>query len=98
MERGPLASRVNSSIEGIVWPGIPAPNGAALLAILFQLEQSQWWAPDQILLHQRDQLQALLQHARTHVPLYRERLRDVLDLANVENWLGVWQSIEPLTR
>ena len=34
---------VASAIDGIAWPGIPGIDGAALLAILFQLEQSQWW-------------------------------------------------------
>jgi phenylacetate-CoA ligase len=89
---------VNSAIGGIAWPGIPAANGANLLAILFQLEQSQWWSPEEMLRHQRDQLQALLGHARTHVPFYRERLRDVGDLPADETWPEVWRRIAPLTR
>jgi phenylacetate-CoA ligase len=98
MARGPRTSRINSSIEGVVWPGIPAPNGAALLAILFQLEQSQWWTPEAIRCRQRDQLEALLQHAVAHVPLYRERLRDIPDLSRNDQWLDVWRGIVPLTR
>ncbi|HKH01545.1 MAG TPA: hypothetical protein VKB08_12610 [Bradyrhizobium sp.] len=89
---------VNSAIDGITWPGIPAPNGACLFAILFQLEQSQWWAPHEISRRQRDQLQALLGHARTHVPFYRERLRDFGDLPADETWPEVWRRIVPLTR
>jgi phenylacetate-CoA ligase len=89
---------VNSAIAGIAWPGIPAANGASLLAILFQLEQSQWWAPEDLLRRQRDQLQALLSHARVHVPFYRERLRDFGDLPADGSWLDAWRRIPPLTR
>jgi hypothetical protein len=89
---------VNSAIEGIAWPGIPAANGAALLAILFQLEQSQWWTPERIAERQGRQLKALLAHARTHVPFYRKRLRGCADLPEGEGWLAAWRQIPPLTR
>jgi phenylacetate-CoA ligase len=89
---------VNSAIGGIAWPGIPAANGASLLAILFQLEQTQWWAPQDLLRRQRDQLQALLAHARAHVPFYRERLRDFGGLPADGDWLEAWRRIAPLTR
>lgn len=89
---------VNSAIGGIAWPGIPAPNGASLLAILFQLEQTQWWAPEDLLRRQRDQLAALLGHARVHVPFYRERLRGLDDLPTDETWQEAWRGIAPLTR
>lgn len=89
---------VNSAIGGIAWPGIPAPNGASLLAILFQLEQSQWWAPQELLRRQRDQLQALVGHSRTHVPFYRERLQDFGDLPADDTWPEAWRRIAPLTR
>jgi len=92
------ALSVNSAISGIAWPGIPATKGAGLLAILFQLEQSQWWTPEQVLRRQRDQLQALLAHARIHVPFYRERLRGIGDLSADETWVSAWQQIAPLTR
>ena len=71
---------INSVIGGITWPAVPAVNAAALLSILFQLEQTQWWTPEQILVRQRDQLQALLEHARANVPFYRERLRNFPEL------------------
>ncbi|MFB9267344.1 phenylacetate--CoA ligase family protein [Bradyrhizobium erythrophlei] len=89
---------VNSAIAGIAWPGIPAPTGAGLLAILFQLEQSQWWAPEEVSRRQRDQLKVLLSHAGTHVPFYRERLRDLGDLPADDTWPTVWRRIAPLIR
>jgi phenylacetate-CoA ligase len=89
---------VNSAIGGIAWPGLPAQNGASLLAILFQLEQSQWWSPQELSQRQRNQLHALLEHARTHVPFYRERLQGLGDLPADETWPEVWRRIAPLTR
>ena len=89
---------VSSTIGGIAWPGIPASSGASLLAILFQLEQSQWWSPPEISRKQRDQLKVLLDHARAHVPFYRERLRDLGGLPADESWHQVWRRITPLTR
>jgi phenylacetate-CoA ligase len=89
---------VNSAIKGIAWPGIPAPSGASLLAILFQLDQSQWWSPSEVSRRQYDQLKVLLDHARTHVPFYRERLQHMADLPADETWPEVWRRIAPLTR
>ncbi len=68
---------VKTSIDGIDWPAIPEKRGAALLAILFQLEQSQWWTSEQILERQFAQLGRLLEHAHHTVPFYRERLEGV---------------------
>jgi hypothetical protein len=39
---------VKSSFPEIVWPAIPSPVGATLLACLHQLEQSQWWTPEKL--------------------------------------------------
>ena len=94
----PPSLSVNSAIEGIAWPGIPAANGAALLAILFQLEQTQWWRPERIVERQGRQLKALLAHARAHVPFYRERLRGFSDLPEGEGWREAWPQIPPLPR
>ncbi len=80
--------RVASAIEGIAWPGIPAANGAAMLGILFQLEQTQWWPEERLLERQRSQLARLLAHAARQVPFYRERLAGGLaDLPETANWM-----------
>ncbi|MGO8865172.1 MAG: phenylacetate--CoA ligase family protein [Alphaproteobacteria bacterium] len=63
-----------SEVEGIEWPALPAPGNAAVLALLFQMEQSQWWPPEEIRRHQDRQLASLLDHARRTVPFYRDRL------------------------
>ncbi|MBT5676155.1 MAG: phenylacetate--CoA ligase family protein, partial [Rhodospirillaceae bacterium] len=63
--------QIRSALAGLAWPGLPAHQGTRLLAILYQLELSQWWTPRQLRRHQFRQLVPLLQHAFQHVPYYR---------------------------
>ncbi len=63
-----------SSVSGVTWPGLPGRAGITMLALQYQLQQSQWWPPDVLREHQFRQLQALLSHACGTVPFYRDRL------------------------
>ena len=63
-----------SSVSDIAWPALPAPAAAAMLAMQYQLEQSQWWSPEALRQQQSRQLGEVLAHARATVPFYRERL------------------------
>lgn len=63
-----------SSVFGVTWPGLPGRAGIAMLALQYQLQQSQWWPPDVLREHQFRQLQVLLSHACETVPFYRDRL------------------------
>lgn len=65
-----------SGVTGALWPAVPGPAAARLLAIQQQLEQSQWWPPERLLAQQLRQLRILLQHAADTVPFYSERLAD----------------------
>lgn len=65
--------RLHSALPGIAWPAIPSPQGAAVLALLYQLEQSQWLAPARLQEMQMRQLSLVLRHAYEHVPYYRNR-------------------------
>jgi phenylacetate-CoA ligase len=65
---------VETMVSGITWPAIPPAPGAGALAMLFQLEQSQWWPPAVMCRHQFHQLAHVLDHAYRTVPFYRERL------------------------
>ena len=56
-----------SALAGVVWPALPNPVSAMVLALQYQLERSQWWPPDTLLALQLRQLERLLVHAsRTH--------------------------------
>lgn len=64
-----------SCVPGIEWPGLPTAAGASMLAMQWQLERSQWWAPEVLREHQFRQIRALAGHALANVPWYREALR-----------------------
>lgn len=57
----------------IIWPAIPTAYSSSLLAVVFQLEQSQWWPADQLAAVQYRQLAPLVEHAYRTVPFYRQR-------------------------
>ena len=63
-----------STIAGIAWPAIVSTPGAALLALLFQLEQSQWLAPAELAQRQFQQLDVLAEFLWQASGFYRERL------------------------
>ncbi len=52
---------------------MPEPGAATVLAVLHQLERTQWLAPRQIEALQYRQLEALLRHAFASVPFYRRQ-------------------------
>jgi phenylacetate-CoA ligase len=64
----PAAPR--SGVESVVWPAVLPDVKAKLLAIEFQLEQSEWWTEAEIREHQLQQLGNLLAHAVASVPFY----------------------------
>ena len=63
-----------SSRAGIGWPAIPGKVTAEILALQYQLDESQWWPAKTILRAQLGQLELLIRHAVRSVPFYRERL------------------------
>ena len=63
-----------SSRTGIGWPGIPRRGAAEVLALQYQLEDSQWWPAETLRRHQLDQLELVLGHALGTVPFYGDRL------------------------
>lgn len=87
-----------SCLPEIRWPAVPTPKAAGILALLLQLEQSQWWAADELIAHQRQQLAHLLDHAFRTVPFYRERLAGWQDNFFELTAPSNWQQLPPLTR
>jgi len=74
------ASIPTSSLADVVWPAVPRPAEARLLALVQQLGDTQWWSADDILEHQLKQLELLFRHAAKTVPAYRDRLGRVFGL------------------
>jgi phenylacetate-CoA ligase len=75
--RDPTPPRLKSSIPGLAWPAVPSAAVARKLALLQQLDQSQWWPAATLRTQQDRQLSVLLRHAAASVPFYRERLAGI---------------------
>ncbi|MGE0484644.1 MAG: phenylacetate--CoA ligase family protein [Gammaproteobacteria bacterium] len=67
-------ARLANGLPAVAWPVIPTPAGAGMLALLHQLDASQWWDAARLERHQHIQLARLLAHARRTVPFFEERL------------------------
>lgn len=87
--RPTLTDALPSQVPGIHWPAMVGTRDAAVLALLFQMEHSQWLTAAELHARQAQQLSALLSHARRHCAFYRDRLPD--DVTH-------WHRIPLLTR
>jgi phenylacetate-CoA ligase len=87
-----------SDIPGIHWPAIAPRQSAAIMAMLYQFDRSQWLSPEQIQIAQFGQLRQLIQHAWQTVPFYRDRLEFLSSATTPETLRQRWDSIPILTR
>ena len=74
-----------SQLPAMVWPAIPNGNAANTLALLHQLESSQWLPAEALQQRQFSQLELLLRHAWEQSPYCREA------------WKGLYDPDAPLT-
>jgi phenylacetate-CoA ligase len=65
------------STASMVWPALPEPRAAALLALQYQLEQTEWLTAEALREAQMNQLGVVLRHAYATIPFYRKRLSAV---------------------
>lgn len=87
-----------SSFPDVVWPAIPHPGPATVLALLFELECSQWQSAEELQDLQFRQLKHVVCHASQTVPYYRDLFAERgLDLGGVVE-PDRWQEIPLLTR
>jgi len=84
--------------EGILWPTFPGRNASVILAILFQIEQTQWLPEDRIRARQFDQLAALLSHAKATVPFYRDHLAGLPEKLDGTVLRDLWPELPRLRR
>jgi phenylacetate-CoA ligase len=80
------------------WPVLQPRMQALALALQFQLDASEWWAPERLLHRQLGQVQRLVRHASRTVPFYRSRLRGVAALASAGLTVERFREIPLLTR
>jgi phenylacetate-CoA ligase len=87
-----------SNVNGCHWPAIYAPAVSRLLATLWQLDQSQWWSPEQLRDFQFAQLRALVDHAAVNCPFYRDAFAAVGYEAGEPITPDNWRQLPVLTR
>lgn len=75
-----------SVAESVVWPAAPHPVAGAIMGLLFQLERSQWWRPEELLEHQFRQLGLLAEHAQRTVPHYKQKRQALKGPMTPEKW------------
>jgi len=61
-----------SSLAGSVWPPVGGHPAGAVLALLFQLEETQWLAAQSLETEQDRQLEVMVRHAWNTVAYYRQ--------------------------
>src|SRR5271156_6857687 len=71
------SEHLRSAFPEMVWPVLPTPEGASLLAMQYQLQLSQWWPPEKLRTHQFRQLGVLLRHAYDTTNYYHRLLDDI---------------------
>jgi phenylacetate-CoA ligase len=59
-------------MPGMAWPSILDPEGSQILAVLYQLEESQYMHPDKLLEKQFQQLNEVYSHSVKTVPYYKK--------------------------
>ncbi len=67
-------SPIRSALPGVAWPAVPGQEVASLLALQYQLAQTQWWTAAELERQQLLQLEHSFRHAYENVPFHRERL------------------------
>ena len=67
-----LSGIARSSVPGIEWPVVPDAAGAMVLAMAWQLDQTQWWSAERLRAHQLVQLRRVLAHAAATTPHYAD--------------------------
>ena len=87
-----------SALPGVRWPAVPDAAASRMLALQFQLQQSQWWPPEVIEKRQFEQLRHVLAHALRTVPFYRERLAQAGFDSRVPLERELWARIPLATR
>ena len=87
-----------SVMPGIRYPALPATADAVVLALIYQYEQSEWWAPERLLEHQLRQAAALVDHSLRTVPFYKKRLHAAAGRRRGRLIPETWRKIPILSR
>jgi phenylacetate-CoA ligase len=85
-----------SDYPDIEWPAVVNGKNATLLALQYQLRDTQWWPDADIKAHQFRQIEHLVRHARKTVPYYAAHLDEAVWAKGLNN--DIWQQVPVLGR
>ena len=85
-------------VGGIAWPAAPTGAESIRMAVVYQLQQTQWWPPQALVEMQMRQLELLARHAAETVPLYRDRLDPLSGMKSGELTPEIWRELPVLSR
>src|SRR5437016_86175 len=75
VEHDRFLSSALSHVPGLTWPPVNLREAAVLSALLAYLEESQWYAPEELTQLQNRQLVSLADHAAKHSDHFAGRLK-----------------------
>jgi len=93
-----VTSVPHSALPGIAWPAIVPDRNAGLLALVQQLEETQWWPQAALEEQQFRQLGLIAAHAWRSVPFYRARLAAAGYREGQALTREIWRRVPILTR
>ena len=83
--------------SGVAWPTVPPAPDAVVVAVLAQLNQSEFWSAGALRKHQLRQLEQLLRFVSRSVPFYAPRLEALQGLRGGELTLEAFGNVPLLT-
>jgi len=89
---------LKSYLPGERWPAFSNPHGAQMLAMLYQLEKSQYLKPEELLGKQFLQINEIFKHSIRRVPYYKETLKAAGFNRKMDITPGQWQQVPLLSR
>lgn len=89
---------IRSKLEAIAWPALLDPHGSQMLALLYQLEKTQWWQYERLLAHQFQQLNQVWSKALFSTPYYSERLKSAGFNLGKQITADLWPEVPVLNR
>lgn len=87
-----------SSSDTLAWPGVSSPAASGTLALLYQLENSQWWPAERLRAAQLAQLHEVLRYAGAHSPHYARAFKQAGVNPEAPLTEDVWRRVPMLTR
>ncbi len=93
-----IGGSLKSAVDGVAWPAIPDDFNARVVALLYQLERTQFWVPEQLQAYQLHQLVPLLTHYYHTSPFMQQRLKAAGYTPDSPVSLELFRSLPQLSR